>query len=172
MRMLAGAALSLAFAALSLSSWSAPAELTGAQQAQRTFATRLHEERNYAEAANQLEALMQEVGPRPDVLFDAGQSRMAAGHGAHAWRHFQAFVSSPGLSPDDQTDGARRLAAAEARTAQVQVRLPAGTRASAVVARRAGEGAGARPPLGAEVVAGRATQERHGRVRERRARVR
>lgn len=134
----------------------APVELDPVQQARRALAGRLHEEGRPAEAAAELEALIAEVGPLPDLLYDAGQSRMAASHPAHAWRHFQALLATPRLSPDDREAGVRRLRAAEQASTAVEVKLPESAGEARVVARRV-EARATRPPLEAKAVGGVAT---------------
>lgn len=132
----------------------APPATDASRQAQREFAGRLHEEGRHAESAEQLEALLVQPGADPNLAYDAGQSRMAAGHRAHAWRHFRAYVETPGLSADDRAAGESRLRAAETGTTPVAlVVTPADARVSV---HRVGSSAQPRPPLSVALRAGAA----------------
>lgn len=84
----------------------------------RTAALHMHEERRYAEAAALLERLAVEAG-RLDLLFDAGQSRFAAGHRAHALRLWRAYADSPGRDAEDIALASRRIAEARGLTTAI-----------------------------------------------------
>lgn len=127
-----------------------------APQAQREFAARLHEEGRYAEAAQQLERLLEAPGAAAEVAYDAGQSRMAAGHRAHAWRHFRAYLDAPGLSEDDRAAGESRLRAAEVGTTQVTLMVAPADAGARVSLQRFGASPQERPPLDAALVGGAA----------------
>lgn len=131
----------------------APPPLDAEQKRLREAAAQLHDAGHPAEAAAQLEALISATGGHPDLHFDAGQSRMAAGHHAHARRHFLAFLAAPGLPADDRELGKVRVEAAESRTEAVTVRLFPGTDALVRV-RRADDPS--RPALEATAVGGAA----------------
>lgn len=92
------------------------------EEARRGAALRLHEEQHYTEAAAQLEELAEQTG-RSDHLFDAGQSRFAAGHRAHALRLWQIYASDPRRTPEDLALVGQRIAAARALTTSVELVL-------------------------------------------------
>lgn len=115
----------------------------------RDAARRLHEERRHAEAAALLERLAAEAG-RPDLLFDAGQARFAAGHRAHALRLWQAYADSPGRDAEDIALAARRIADARALTTPITLIVHASSDMShvTVTARRLHDPPdAARPPI-------------------------
>lgn len=124
------------------------------RQAQRESAARLHEEGRHAEAAEQLERLLAEPGAEPVLHYDAGQSRMAAGHRAHAWRHFRAYLDAAGLSADDRAAGESRLRAAEVGTTPVAFTLVPGDASARVSLQRFGASPQQRPPLDAAPLGG------------------
>ena len=90
-------------------------------QAGREQAYALHDEGKYAAAAAALERLHVASGERADLLFEAGQSRFAAGHRAHALRHFEAYLRAPNLSADDRALAESRAQAAMAGTTLLTV---------------------------------------------------
>lgn len=96
----------------------APADI----EARRAAALRLHEERRPAEAAVLLERLAEETG-RSDLLFDAGQARFAAGHRAHALRHWERYARAPGRGGDDLALVTARLADARALLTPIAIEV-------------------------------------------------
>lgn len=128
---------------------------TPEQEDLRQLAMRLYEEERWAEAADRFEALLAAVGEDARLRFEAGQMRSAAGHNAHAWRHFQAYAASPDLTDEDRRLGQRRLEQLTAKTRLVDVQVAPTGAATVVVARRLGDPPGqARPDLATPVTAG------------------
>lgn len=132
----------------------APAR-TPEQEDLRQLAMRLYEEERWAEAADRFEALLAAVGEDARLRFEAGQMRSAAGHNAHAWRHFQAHAASPGLTDEDRRLGQRRLEQLAAKTRLVDVQVSPPGAVAVIVARRLGDPPGqARPDLATPITAG------------------
>ena len=109
----------------------------------RELAAALSDEGRFAEAAVRFEAVAAAGGP-PVAHFEAGQMRFAAGHMAHAARHFQAYIGT-GLDADDLSLTQSRLARAAMGTRLIEVRLTPATTAT-IVARRVGDPPESRRP--------------------------
>lgn len=92
-----------------------------AHEDMRELAVVLSDEGRFVEAAVRFEAIAAAGGPSV-VHFEAGQMRFAAGHMAHAARHFQAYIAS-GLDADDLSLTQSRLAKAATGTRLIEVRL-------------------------------------------------
>lgn len=137
---------------LVLSLLAAPMESVPQEVNERALA--LYDQGRFAEAATEFEA---SAARDPKQLFEAGQMRFAAGHMAHASRHFQAYIAT-GLNDDDRYIAETRLAKAAMGTRRVEARLtPRGVDTS-IVARRLGDPpAQTRPELATPVVAGAAS---------------
>lgn len=114
----------------------------------------LYDEGRFAEAAAVFEAI---AAQDPKMYFEAGQMRFAAGHMAHASRHFEAYIAS-GLDDDARYIARTRLAKVALSTRRIEVRLtPVGVDAS-IVARRLDDPADrTRPELVTPAVAGSAS---------------
>lgn len=112
----------------------APPDLVPAE-ARRAAALQLHEERRYAAAAALLEELAEQTG-RGDDLFNAGQSRFAAGHRAHALRLWEAYAADRSRRPEDLAAAEERIAAARALTSRVELVVRDPTGGSVVTIRR------------------------------------
>ena len=117
-------------------------------------ALELYDQGRFAEAAAEFERLAQSD---PAQFFEAGQMRFAAGHMAHASRHFQAYTAT-GLGEGARSIAQARLKKATEGTRGVEVSLTPTTVTAEVVARRLGEAAGGeRPELVTPVTAGAVT---------------
>lgn len=92
-----------------------------AHEDMRELAVALSDEGRFVEAAVRFEAIAAAGGPSV-VHFEAGQMRFAAGHMAHAARHFQAYIASD-LDADDLSLAQLRLAKAATGTRLIEVRL-------------------------------------------------
>ncbi len=126
-----------------------------APQDPQARALELYDQGRFAEAAVEFEALATQGDPRQ--FFEAGQMRFAAGHMAHASRHFQAYIGS-GLDEEQRSLAQSRLMKATAGTRRVEARLTPTGAAVEIVARRVGDPpAQQRPELSTPVVAGIAT---------------
>ena len=104
-----------------------------------------------AEAAVEFEALA--ASGDASSHFEAGQMRFAAGHMAHAYRHFERHLAS-GLNEDSRSITQSRLVKAGAGTRVVELRLRPVTRATVIVRRLGDPPASQRPDLEAPVTAG------------------
>lgn len=113
----------------------APAEALAPPDARRAAAQQLHEERRYAAAAALLEELAEQTG-RGDDRFNAGQSRFAAGHRAHALRLWEAYAADRTRLPGDLAAVEERIAAARALTSEVELVLREPAAGSVVTIRR------------------------------------
>lgn len=116
-------------------------------------ALELYDQGRFAEAAAEFERLAQSD---PTQFFEAGQMRFAAGHMAHASRHFQAYIAT-GLSDDARSIAQARLMKATAGTRRIDASLTAAAGPTEIVARRLGEPAGQERPELVLPVAGTAT---------------
>ncbi len=115
----------------------------------------LYDQGRFAEAAEGLEALAATTG-QPTRRFEAGQMRIAAGHMAHAWRHFEGYLGSS-LDAEQRETGEARLAKAAAGTRVIEARVMPTSVASKIVARRVGDPSGlVRPDLETVTSEGRA----------------
>jgi len=126
-----------------------------APQDPQARALELYDEGRFAEAAVEFEALARQGDPKQ--FFEAGQMRFAAGHMAHASRHFQAYIAS-GLDEEQRSIAQSRMRTATAGTRRVEARVTPSGAAAEVVARRVGDPPEQqRPELSTPVVAGTAT---------------
>ena len=117
-------------------------------------ALELYYEGRFGEAAAEFEAI---AAQDPGQFFEAGQMRFAAGHMAHAIRHFEAYLAS-GLDADARYIGQTRLARAAMGVRRVEVRLrPSGVDTKIVARRRGDPPTQTRPELVTPVVAGAAS---------------
>jgi hypothetical protein len=85
---------------------------------------------NFAAAAVAFESLYRDYPGEPRFLFNAGASRYAAHHYAHAALHFSEYTLRPDIQDSDRKDAQAQLNEARNRVASVQltVRVPAGAR--------------------------------------------
>lgn len=115
---------------------------------------RLTAEGRWAEAATQAEVLLAADGADGRRALAAGTLRAAAGHHAHAWRHFDRYLGLQGLSAEDREAAEQRrgnlIASTRVVALQVSPEVPA-----RVVARRVGEEG--LPALESAVVGGKAS---------------
>lgn len=97
----------------------------------------------FAEAAVAFESLYRDHPDEPRFLFNAGASRYAAQHYAHAVVHFNEYTTRPDIQDSDRKDAQAQLDEARNRVASVQltVRVPAGARDEVTfIVRRVGRG--------------------------------
>ena len=128
---------------------------TPAQQDPQARALELYDQGRFAEAAVEFETLATQGDPKQ--FFEAGQMRFAAGHMAHASRHFQAYIAS-GLDEEQRSIAQSRLMKATAGTRRVEARVTPSGAATQVGARRVGDPPEQqRPELSTPVAAGSAT---------------
>jgi len=126
-----------------------------APQDPQARALELYDQGRFAEAAMEFEALATQGDPKQ--FFEAGQMRFAAGHMAHASRHFQEYIAS-GLDEEQRSIAQSRLMKATTGTRRVEARVTPDGAATEVVARRVGDPPEQqRPELSTPVVAGTAT---------------
>lgn len=106
----------------------APAPDPTAVQSERVAgASRLFEQRRFAEAAREFLALWHDTRD-PSQLFNAGISSFAARHYAHAVAHLGAYLALPGLGAEDRAEAGaqRRTALAETVAVRLTVDRPTG----------------------------------------------
>jgi len=110
----------------------------------------LADQGRHAEAALHFETM---VGDDPALHFEAGQMRVAAGHLAHAHRHFEAYLAS-GQGPESRSVAQSRLTKAAAGTRRVELRLTPATSTTVIVHRVGDPPDRQRPDLEVAVTAG------------------
>lgn len=116
-------------------------------------ALELYDQGRFAEAAAEFERLAQSD---PSLFFEAGQMRFAAGHMAHASRHFQAYIAT-GLTDDARSIAQARLTKATAGTRRIDASLTPTTISTQIVASRVGDPAGQERPEFVTAIAGHAS---------------
>lgn len=130
------------------------APLEPAYQARYDRALALYDAGKAAEAAAELESLATDSNAAR-MVFEAGQARFVAGHFAHAWQHFDAYMRRRDISEDDRSICEGRLEKAAAAIRPIHVRPSPTNVATTVVAVRLGDPPQQqRPELAAQVIDG------------------
>ena len=125
--------------------------LDPAQQARYDRALQLYDSGATQAAAVELESLAADT-LQARMVFEAGQVRFAAGHVAHAWQHFQAYLARRDISEDDRSIAESRAEKAAAAIRPIVVRVTPASAATKVIAVRLGEPPElARPELNAAI---------------------
>lgn len=100
----------------------APAAAPSDPEARAEQAAALYQQKKYAEAAQMLEDLWEQVH-EPRDLFNAGLARLAMGHRGHAIRYWEQYLQQPNIPEDGREQAVQRIKKAQGMVAGVVVRV-------------------------------------------------